>query len=248
MRDQSLKRPSTSRVLCRRDQDARKDDCGDRHPRACRRHDSQHHRQTVPRHGMASNAATAEPFAREESFGFTAVDLRLVLRTLLRQHANLVSERLDLALQCFDLRLLLAHSRRHLLALLLNEALTPLRAALWALTSGRRGGGAALIFPPPPPRPPSLPAVARRGSQPPEVALGSAPFRCPFVAGLPRACGETLPPVAHFFWRCFRRTRAGDKVSDDPAALNAAGRFLPSGFWHSLKVKFTGLTQTLVQL
>ena len=114
----SLKRPSTSRVLCRRDQDARKDDCGDRHPRACRRHDSQHHRQTVPRHGMASNAATAEPFAREESFGFTAVDLRLVLRTLLRQHANLVSERLDLALQCFDLRLLLAHSRCHLLALL----------------------------------------------------------------------------------------------------------------------------------
>ena len=92
---------------------------------------------------MASNAATAEPFAREESFGFTAVDLRLVLRTLLRQHANLVSERLDLALQCFDLRLLLAHSRCHLLALLLNEALTPLRAALWALTSGRRGGGAA---------------------------------------------------------------------------------------------------------
>ena len=43
------------------------------------------------------------------------------------------------------------------------------------------------------------------------------------------ACVETLPPVAHFFWRCFRRTGAGDKVSDDPAALNAAGRFLPSG-------------------
>jgi hypothetical protein len=161
VRDQSLKRPSTSRVLCRRDQDARKDDCGDRHPRACRRHDSQHHRQTVPRHGMASNAATAEPFAREESFGFTAVDLRLVLRTLLRQHANLVSERLDLALQCFDLRLLLAHSRRHLLALLLNEALTPLRAALWALTSGRRGGGAALIFPPPA-RPQKLELEAER--------------------------------------------------------------------------------------
>ena len=49
------------------------------------------------------------------------------------------------------------------------------------------------------------------------------------VAGLPRACAETLPPVAHFFWRCFRRTGAGDKVSDDPAALNAAGRFLSSG-------------------
>ena len=45
---------------------------------------------------------------------------------------------------------------------------------------------------------------------------------------------ETLPPVAHFFGRCFRRTGASDKVSDDPAALNAAGRFLPSGLWHSL--------------
>ena len=193
MRDQSLKpclkRPSTSRVLCRRDQDARKDDCGDRHPRACRRHDSQHHRQTVPRHGMASNAATAEPFAREESFGFTAVDLRLVLRTLLRQHANLVSERLDLALQCFDLRLLLAHSRCHLLALLLNEALTPLRAALWALTSGRRGGGAALIFPPPA-RPQKLELEAERLDRikllvavvkvtPPALPPGAGPPRHP---------------------------------------------------------------------
>ena len=49
------------------------------------------------------------------------------------------------------------------------------------------------------------------------------------VAALPRADAETLPPVAHFFWRCFRRTGAGDKVSGDPAALNAASRFLPSG-------------------
>jgi hypothetical protein len=45
---------------------------------------------------------------------------------------------------------------------------------------------------------------------------------------------ETLPPYAHFFWRCFRRTGAGDKVSGDPGALNAAGRFLLYGLWHSL--------------
>ena len=61
-----------------------------------------------------------------------------------------------------------------------------------------------------------------------------APFRCIFVAELPRACAETLPPVVHFFWRCFRRTGASDTVSDDPAALNVAGHFLPSGLWHSL--------------
>jgi hypothetical protein len=42
-----------------------------------------------------------------------------------------------------------------------DEALTPLRAALWALTSGRRGGGAALIFPPPA-RPQKLELEAER--------------------------------------------------------------------------------------
>jgi hypothetical protein len=59
---------------------------------------------------------------------------------------------------------------------------------------------------------------------------------------VPLLLGRAAPPIlpdrglrgdlaarSGLFWRCFRRTGAGDKVSDNPPALNKAGRFLPSG-------------------